>query len=61
MECANVRFASRCGGGQSIRPYRCVTLDKRYTTTRSNRSSATAPARKSHAHALHARMECAGV
>eukprot|EP00974_Lingulodinium_polyedra_P074968 7264657-Lingulodinium_polyedra.AAC.1 len=55
MECANVRFASRCGRGRAIRPHRCVAFCKRYTTMRSNQLSAAATARKLHARALYAR------
>eukprot|EP00974_Lingulodinium_polyedra_P069335 6713233-Lingulodinium_polyedra.AAC.1 len=55
MECASVRFASRCGGAQSIRPHRCVTFEQRYTTMRLNRPIAAATACKSRARALHVR------
>eukprot|EP00974_Lingulodinium_polyedra_P080264 7775228-Lingulodinium_polyedra.AAC.1 len=55
MECASVRFASRCGRGRWIRPHHRATLCKRCTMMRSNRPSAAAVARESHARALHAR------
>eukprot|EP00974_Lingulodinium_polyedra_P044567 4275388-Lingulodinium_polyedra.AAC.1 len=51
----NVRFASRCGSRQSIRPHLCVAFEKRYTQVRSNRPSAAAAAPAPHACALHAR------
>eukprot|EP00974_Lingulodinium_polyedra_P088137 8546344-Lingulodinium_polyedra.AAC.1 len=43
------RFASRCGGRRSIRPHHCARFEKPCTTMRSNRLSAAAAARKSHA------------
>eukprot|EP00974_Lingulodinium_polyedra_P069580 6736274-Lingulodinium_polyedra.AAC.1 len=49
MECASVRFASRCGGGRSIPPHLCVAFFKRYTKMPPNRLSAAAAAHKPHA------------
>eukprot|EP00974_Lingulodinium_polyedra_P056039 5389198-Lingulodinium_polyedra.AAC.1 len=34
MDCASVRFASRLGGGRSVRPHRCASSLKCRTTTR---------------------------
>eukprot|EP00974_Lingulodinium_polyedra_P040580 3897971-Lingulodinium_polyedra.AAC.1 len=45
VECARVRFASRCGSGRSTRPHHCAAFAKRYTMTQSNQPSATAAAR----------------
>eukprot|EP00974_Lingulodinium_polyedra_P122801 11184267-Lingulodinium_polyedra.AAC.1 len=50
-----VRFASRCGGAQSIRPHLCAAFETRYAKMRLNRPSATAAARKPHVCAFHAR------
>eukprot|EP00974_Lingulodinium_polyedra_P104706 10137633-Lingulodinium_polyedra.AAC.1 len=49
-----MRLASRCGNGRSIRSHRYAAFAKRCATTRSNRPSVAATARKSHARARHA-------
>eukprot|EP00974_Lingulodinium_polyedra_P124066 11189159-Lingulodinium_polyedra.AAC.1 len=59
MERASVRFADRCGGGRSIRSHRCATFAQRYATMRTNRPSAAATSRESHARALHASVRFA--
>eukprot|EP00974_Lingulodinium_polyedra_P121203 11178232-Lingulodinium_polyedra.AAC.1 len=41
-----MRLASRCGCGRSIRPHHRARAQKPYPTTRSNRPSAAATARK---------------
>eukprot|EP00974_Lingulodinium_polyedra_P108942 10543647-Lingulodinium_polyedra.AAC.1 len=51
MDCATVRFASRCGDGSSIRPHCSATLAKRCTTMRSDRPSRTSCARQNMARA----------
>eukprot|EP00974_Lingulodinium_polyedra_P122875 11184588-Lingulodinium_polyedra.AAC.1 len=55
MARASARFANRCRNGRRVRPHRCATFCKCCTKMRSNRPSAGATARKSHAHALRAR------
>eukprot|EP00974_Lingulodinium_polyedra_P028352 2734686-Lingulodinium_polyedra.AAC.1 len=45
----HVRFASRCGGRRSTRPHHCARFQTSCTMMRSNRPSAAASARKSHA------------
>eukprot|EP00974_Lingulodinium_polyedra_P032248 3106211-Lingulodinium_polyedra.AAC.1 len=66
MECASVRFASRCGGRRLIRPDLCAALAACCAAMRLDRPSAAAAACKSHVCASHARagktvvrMECA--
>eukprot|EP00974_Lingulodinium_polyedra_P086485 8379493-Lingulodinium_polyedra.AAC.1 len=54
-ECVRVLFASRCGGGRSIRPYHCVAFVKHCAIMRSNRPCTAAAARNSHACAFHVR------
>eukprot|EP00974_Lingulodinium_polyedra_P023786 2301124-Lingulodinium_polyedra.AAC.1 len=49
MERANVRLASRRGGGRRPHPRHCLAFCRRCTMMRSNRPLATATARKSHA------------
>eukprot|EP00974_Lingulodinium_polyedra_P010987 1057614-Lingulodinium_polyedra.AAC.1 len=34
VECASVRFASRCNGGRSIRPHGCVAFQQRCAAMR---------------------------
>eukprot|EP00974_Lingulodinium_polyedra_P041583 3993736-Lingulodinium_polyedra.AAC.1 len=55
MECASVRFVSRCDGETSIRPRHCTAFSKRCAMARSSRRFAAAAARKSHVCALRAR------
>eukprot|EP00974_Lingulodinium_polyedra_P062021 5987139-Lingulodinium_polyedra.AAC.1 len=54
VQCAGVRFASRCGRGRSVRLHSCVACCERYTAMRSNWPSAATAARGSHVRAFHA-------
>eukprot|EP00974_Lingulodinium_polyedra_P074665 7235606-Lingulodinium_polyedra.AAC.1 len=47
MECANARYASRCGDGRSMRPHLCATFVKCRTTVRSNARCAASTRRNS--------------
>eukprot|EP00974_Lingulodinium_polyedra_P117916 11165131-Lingulodinium_polyedra.AAC.1 len=49
MERATVRLTSRCDGGQRSQLHHCVAFCERCTMMRSNRTSAAATARESHA------------
>eukprot|EP00974_Lingulodinium_polyedra_P106642 10323809-Lingulodinium_polyedra.AAC.1 len=53
MQSASLRFASRRGGGRSIRSHRCTTFVKRCATLRSSRRFAGTTAHKPHARVLH--------
>eukprot|EP00974_Lingulodinium_polyedra_P123203 11185898-Lingulodinium_polyedra.AAC.1 len=55
MECASVRFASRCGGETPIRSHPCAEFNTCCAMMRSSRSSAAVAARELHARARHAR------
>eukprot|EP00974_Lingulodinium_polyedra_P062200 6006213-Lingulodinium_polyedra.AAC.1 len=50
-------FASRCASEASIRPRHCAALHERCATTRANRCSVGATARKPRAGAPHARAK----
>eukprot|EP00974_Lingulodinium_polyedra_P068582 6642057-Lingulodinium_polyedra.AAC.1 len=60
MQRARVRFSSRCGGRPSTRPHHCARFQKPCDMIRSNRPSAVATARTSHAHRLHANTDSHG-